>query len=137
MNLNNVIFIPRQPFSEIGKIMNLADVLLVHLIDETLFRMTIPSKIQTYLAIGKPILVGVRGDASDLVQRAQAGIPFIPQNVSSLVDSITKLRSMTPQDLQEMADNGKSFYHKHMSISIAAKKYEKLFESVVKQPTRG
>jgi glycosyltransferase involved in cell wall biosynthesis len=131
MKLNNVLFIPRQPISEIGKIMCLADVFLVHLIDDPLFRITIPSKIQTYLAFGKPILVGVCGDAADLVNQAQAGISFHPQNPSSLVESVMKITSVSPQSLKKMGENGKSFYQTNMSLPTAAKRFESLFQSLI------
>jgi colanic acid biosynthesis glycosyl transferase WcaI len=66
MKLDNVRFMPRQPMHAMGSILAGADVLLVHLKDDPLFRITIPSKTQAYLAAGKPILMGVRGDAADL-----------------------------------------------------------------------
>ena len=58
--LRNVVFHPRRPVEKIGEVLKLADVLLVHLKDDPLFRITIPSKIQAYLAAGRPILAGVK-----------------------------------------------------------------------------
>ena len=52
MQLPNTLFLPRQPVEAIGAILSLADVLLVHLKDDPLFRITIPSKTQAYLAVG-------------------------------------------------------------------------------------
>jgi len=82
--LTNVLFLPRRPVSEIGEILNLADVLIVHLKDDPLFRITIPSKIQAYLAVGRPILAGVRGDAAELVRMAGAGVVCQPENPESI-----------------------------------------------------
>ena len=65
--LDNVIFMPRRPVSEIGTALSMADLLLVHLRDDPLFEITLPSKTQAYLAAGRPILMAVRGDAADLV----------------------------------------------------------------------
>ena len=62
MKLSNVRFLERRPPSEISPILRLADVLLVHLKDHPLFRITIPSKIQAYMAVGRPILIGVKGE---------------------------------------------------------------------------
>ena len=56
--LDNVRFLPRQPMHAMGGILAGSDALLVHLKDDPLFRITIPSKIQAYLAAGKPILAG-------------------------------------------------------------------------------
>ena len=49
------------PMDQIGALLTSADVLLVHLKPDPLFEITVPSKIQAYLAIGKPVLISVRG----------------------------------------------------------------------------
>ncbi len=67
LKLNNVVFHGRKPVSEIGPILRLADILLVHLKNEPLFNITIPSKTQAYMASGKPVLIGVSGDAAELI----------------------------------------------------------------------
>jgi colanic acid biosynthesis glycosyl transferase WcaI len=50
------------------------EVLLVHLRRDPLFAITIPSKTQAYMAMGRPILMAVESDAADLVNRAHAGL---------------------------------------------------------------
>src|SRR6266481_2995369 len=70
----SVIIMPGMPQSKIGDLLAAVDLLLVHLKDEPVFQITIPSKTQFYLAMGKPILMGMRGDAADLVKTAGAGV---------------------------------------------------------------
>ena len=69
MQLPNALFLPRQPVEAVGGILSLADAALVHLKDDPLFRITIPSKTQAYLALGRPVLMAVAGDAAALVAR--------------------------------------------------------------------
>ncbi len=69
MALHNVRFLPVRPAAEIGPLLAAADVLLVHLRDDPLFSITIPSKTQAYMAAGRPILMAVRGDAAAMVKR--------------------------------------------------------------------
>lgn len=57
---------------EVGTLLKEADALLVHLTDDEL-SITIPSRTQAYLAVGKPIVMGVDGDAAKLIEDAQAG----------------------------------------------------------------
>ncbi|MBI9015948.1 MAG: glycosyltransferase family 4 protein [Phycisphaerae bacterium] len=128
-NLNNVIFHPRKPVVEIGAILNLADVLLVHLRDDPLFSITIPSKTQAYMAIGKSILMAVKGDAANLVEKANAGIACQPQNPQSIADAAIRLRTMTQKDLVKMANNAKAFYNNEMDFPIAVSKLESIFRS--------
>ncbi len=129
--LNNVLFLPRRPVSEIGEILNLADVLLVHLKDDPLFRITIPSKIQACLAVGRPILVGVLGDAADLVRTAGAGVGCQPENPESISDAVEKLYRMPRVLLEEMGNSGHSYYRKELSLSIGVSRFEKVFLSAV------
>ncbi|HBO68654.1 MAG TPA: glycosyltransferase WbuB [Deltaproteobacteria bacterium] len=127
--LNNVLFLPRRPVSEIGEVLNLADVLLVHLKDDPLFRITIPSKIQSYLAVGRPILAGVRGDAADLVRTAGAGVDCHPENPESISDAVEKLYRMPRALLDEMGDNGRRYYRGTLSLSAGVSRFEEVFQA--------
>ncbi|MHC4131439.1 MAG: glycosyltransferase family 4 protein [Planctomycetota bacterium] len=131
MNLNNVLFHDRRPRSEIGAVLCLADVLLVHLRNDPVFDMWLPSKTQAYMATGRPILMGIRGDARELVEKAKAGLPFEPENPRSLADAVKKFRSMPREQLDQMGDNGKEFYKQNLAFDIAARKYEQVFKSIL------
>jgi colanic acid biosynthesis glycosyl transferase WcaI len=72
--LQNVVFLPAVPMAEVGDYLSSADALLVHLKNDPLFSITIPSKTQAYMAAGKPILMAVDGDAAELVVRSQCGV---------------------------------------------------------------
>jgi glycosyltransferase involved in cell wall biosynthesis len=129
--LNNVLFLPRRPVSEIGAILNLADVLLVHLKDDPLFRITIPSKIQAYFAVGRPILAGVRGDAAELVRMAGAGVDFLPENPESLSEAVEKLYQIPRALLDEMGDHGRRYYREKLSLSVGVSRFEEVFQAAV------
>ena len=133
MGLNNVLFIGRQPMSKMGSVLSLADVLLVQLKDNPLFRITIPSKIQAYLSVGKPILVGVEGDAADLVLKANAGLKCEPGNPRSIAEVVEKFQSMPQSQLDAMGENGRKFYQQELSLKIGTKHFEAVFESIIKK----
>jgi len=133
MKLKNVLFLPRQPVSQIGAILSLADVLLIHLKNDPLFRITVPSKTQAYMAAGRPILIGVKGDAADLVKKAKAGLSCEPENPQSIAEAVRKFQAMSQQELGKMGANGRKFYEKELSFEIGARKYEKLFEAVARK----
>ena len=101
-NVNNVRFIPRQPINEIGGILALADILLIHLKDNPLGRIGIPQKTQAYMAAGKPILMAVAGDAASLVERADAGIVCKPEDPVSISNAIRKSLAQAPEELKIM-----------------------------------
>lgn len=133
LNLDNVKFFPYQPQSEIASILSIADVLLVHLKDDPLFRITIPSKIQAYMSVGKAIIVGVNGDATDLVIKAKAGVSCQSGNSDSIFDAISKLVEMPKSELAAMGMNGREFYNKELALDVGAKKYEEIFMSVIRK----
>lgn len=128
--LQNVVFVPRVPMSEIGHILSAADVLLVHLRDEPLFRITIPSKTQAYLAIGRPILMAVNGCAADIIQEAKAGLVCHPGNAIDLADAVRQLAGMSPVERETLGRNGKDFYFRELSLQVGARAFEKVFAEV-------
>lgn len=132
--LSNVQFLPRQPLEEVGRIFAISDALLVHLADDPLFSITIPSKIQAYMYAGRPILCGIRGDAADLVQQANAGLSFAPEDPNSLVAAIQKLRSMPADDRERMGACGRTYYQKHLALSAGVEQLEAVFEKTVARP---
>ncbi|MHB9035041.1 MAG: glycosyltransferase family 4 protein [Armatimonadota bacterium] len=97
MGLENVLFLGRHPESAMNDLFSLADALLVNLRDEPLFEITIPHKILAYMAVGKPIIAAVRGDAADVVRNASAGITCEPGNAKALAEAVEKMYH-TPDD---------------------------------------
>lgn len=130
LNLKNVVFIPRVPMSEVGGILQKADILIVHLKDDKLFEITIPSKTQAYMAIGKPILMAVKGDASDILKDAQAGAIAQPENTESILKAINYLYNSSSSELMQMGENSKKYYIDEMSLEKSCKKFIEVFEMV-------
>jgi glycosyltransferase involved in cell wall biosynthesis len=128
--LSNVVFLPRKPISEIGTLLQKADALLVHLRNDPLFEITVPSKTQAYLATGKPIIIGVKGDAADLVEQAMAGIRCEPENAQSIAKAVRRLYTSDKQTLNEMGQNGLNFYKEKLSFQTAIERYSIIFNSL-------
>ena len=129
----NVIFFPRVAYDEIGAILLLADVLLVHLKDDPLFQITIPSKTQSYLAAGKPILMAVRGDSADLVKKSQAGFVCTPEDSEDIADKVMKFLALSSDDLEKFGENGRQYYAKELSMSMGTSHFTDIFNTVIKK----
>lgn len=117
MNLSNVRFLPRVPLAEVQGFLQAADALLVHLADDALFRVTIPSKTQAYLYAGRPILMGVAGDAAVLVREADAGYVFAAGDALALAKSVERLISDGSERRAEMGSRAREFYTDRLSRS--------------------
>jgi glycosyltransferase involved in cell wall biosynthesis len=126
--LKNVRFLPHRPVEQMGPLLALADVLLVQLKDDPLFRITIPSKTQVYMAMGKPILMGVAGDAADLVARAGAGILCQPGSASALAEGVQRFVQMGAEGRAAMGAAGYEFYQRELSIAAGVRRFVDLFD---------
>jgi colanic acid biosynthesis glycosyl transferase WcaI len=129
--LDNIEFLPSVPMEEVGAYLRAADALLVHLRRDELFKITIPSKTQAYMAVGKPILMAVQGEASDLVRRAACGLVAEPQDSVSLANAADKLSMMANEELFEMGRSGLQFYDNELSLRVGAVKFKKVFKRAI------
>jgi glycosyltransferase involved in cell wall biosynthesis len=129
MGLGNVRFVGRIPAERIGGYLAAADALLVHLKDDPLFRITIPSKTQAYLAMGRPLLMGVAGDAGVLVKRAGAGIVFAPEDAGAMVNAIERLAGMDEAERAEMGATGRRFYDRELAMGVGVAQFERLLRA--------
>ena len=131
MGLDNVRFLPRMPMSEIGRVLDLADVLLVHLKDDPLFEITIPSKTQAYLAIGKPILMAMRGDAAGLITESGGGVVCRPDDPADLAAAVRALAGKDRAELLEMGSKGRAYYWDNLALEVGTRHFIGLFEQLV------
>jgi glycosyltransferase involved in cell wall biosynthesis len=127
MGLDNVTIMPWQPVNRMGPILAAADVLLVHLKDDPLFRITIPSKTQAYFVAGKPVLMAVSGDSAQLVRDAGAGIIVPPDDCVAMAEAVRQFSHLTPAEREEMGENGRRYYQTHMSLKTGVDRFESLF----------
>jgi colanic acid biosynthesis glycosyl transferase WcaI len=130
MKLGNVVFLPPVPMSEVGTVLAAADVMLVHLRKDPLFEITIPSKTQAYMAVGKPLLMAVNGDAADLVRQARCGLTAESENPQALADAVDALAAMTADELKTMGDNASSFYRESLGLQVGAARFAAMFKSL-------
>ena len=131
--LDNVRFLGRKPEKEMPYYLSLADVLLVHLKRDPLFEITIPSKIMTYLAMGRPVLCSVAGDAADVVVNAKAGLACYPEDPRALAETIRNLYFMPKDQLERMGRSGRVAFEAKYSVAALMDAYEDLFQRVVHQ----
>lgn len=90
-----------------------ADVMLVSLKDELIFNLTVPAKLQAYMAAGKPVVAMLNGDAAQLVDEAKCGLASSAGNSNGLVHNILQLKEMNKDELASLGMNGREFYKKY------------------------
>ncbi len=122
-----VCFLPPVPMTEVGNMLGEADALLVHLKKDPLFEITIPSKTQAYMAVGKPILMAVEGDAAGLVSEAGCGVVAKSENPESIANAALSIFRSAPSVRKEMADRSRLFYQQHLSLAVGAGRFGQIF----------
>lgn len=128
--LRNVMFLPPVPMAEVGTLLNAADALLVHLRKDPLFEITIPSKTQAYMAVGKPLLMAVNGDAADLVVRSGGGVVAESENSSALASAAEALAALAPEALQAMGHSAKRYYQEQLALQVGVAKFAVIFRQL-------
>lgn len=129
-NISNTVFIPRMPMAEVGGVLELSDLLLVHLKKDPLFEITVPSKTQAYMAMGKPVLMAVEGNAADLVKAAECGCVAISENVESIQQAILKIYHLPASEQLQMGLNARNYYLQELSLESGVKQFIEVFEKV-------
>jgi len=127
--LRNVLFVARQPAAAMPAFYRRADVLLVHLKADPLFAITIPSKTQTYLAAGRPVVMAVPGDAADLVQAAEAGVCCPSENPGALAAAIVELHGLSAARRDQLGRNGLEYHRRNLAFPGQVTNFESVFEA--------
>ena len=126
--LANMVFLPAVPMAEVGAYLNAADALLVHLRKDPLFEITIPSKTQAYMTVGKPLLMAVDGDAADLVRQSGGGVVAESENPEALACAAEQLAAMPVDALAAMGDKAQRFYREHLALAEGVRKFSEIFK---------
>jgi len=130
--LANVVLLPYQPRSRVPDIYATADLCLVPLMEGTA-KTTVPSKLYTIMASGRPALVAVDED-SDLVQTvqdAQCGIAVKPDDADALLQGIQQAFENRVR-FREFGQNGREYAEKHLSRQAIGERYHMLIEELMR-----
>ena len=93
------------------------DAALLILKDDPLFNITLPAKVQSYMACGTPILACIKGTSAETVAEADCGVCAESVTGQGLADAAVKLYRMSPEERKTMGDNAIRYSHEHFSKS--------------------
>ncbi len=127
-NLDNLHLEGHFPIDVMPSIMRSASVLLVSLKDNPIFELTVPNKIQAYLAIGKPIVASLNGEGARIVVESGAGLAVPAEDAQALANAILILYKMSENKLAAMADNGRKYFKKNFDEHVLMTKLLELLK---------
>lgn len=127
--LDRLLLPGRFPMEAMPKIFECASALLVSLKDEEIFAYTIPSKIQAYLAAGKPIIASLKGEGSRVLLEAGAGVVCEPESSEALATSIKRLMALPLAEREEMGRAGRTYFNEHFDMGRQVTRMVEIIES--------
>ena len=125
----------RYPVESMPAFFSCADVLLVSLKTNDIFSRTIPGKVQSYLAFGKPIVGMVDGEAHMVIEDSQGGRACKSGDFGGLAKIIEELANAQPEVLANMGKLGRQYYQKHFDRKMLFLKLEGYFNAATSGKT--
>ena len=129
-SLMNLYLPGRFPVEAMPGAMRKASVLLVTLADRETFNATIPSKVQAYMAAGRPIIACMNGVGGQLVQEAKAGFSVSAEDHEGLANAVLRMYELSEIERDEMASNAKAYYRQHFDHDMLVKELIGHFQKV-------
>lgn len=110
---DRIFALGRYPIETMPSFFKVADVMLVSLKDDEMFRLTAPAKIQAYMCSSKPIAGMISGEGNALIHEADCGIAVPSGAYTELVVELRRLRNLPNEELKKLGRNGKKFCSAH------------------------
>lgn len=114
--------------NEVYKYLNSADFLYLSLNDSELFSMTVPAKLQTYMAIGKPVIANINGEGANLINDSKCGFVTDSGDYNGLIRIFDKILKLPKNECVKKGLNGREFYRKNFKSELRKKQLLKILK---------
>lgn len=131
--LLQVHFLGRHPLESMPHFYAAADALLLPLKREPIFALTIPGKLQSYLACARPILAMLDGEGARIVEESGAGLACPAGDTEGLASQVQKLAAMPASDHMEMGRNGRNYYEANFDRTRLFDQLETWLEDAIQE----
>lgn len=120
--LDNVVLAGRYPSEQMPHIFDRAGALLVTLNRDGILAQTIPSKVQAYLAAGRPIIGALDGAGAEVIRASGGGLVGAAEDADGLRDCIERIYAMSAAEREALGAAGRRFYLEHFEIGRQARR---------------
>ena len=124
-DLENVVFYGRRPLEEMPEFYAKADAMLVTLAADPVLSLTLPGKVQSYMAVGKPIIGAIDGETKVVIEAAKCGFCGKADDAAELAENIRKF--INSQERITMGQNARRFYEENFQEELFMDKLERKF----------
>jgi glycosyltransferase involved in cell wall biosynthesis len=130
MGLNNILMLGQLPKEDMPGIWSTTNVSVIHLRKDDLFKKVLPSKMFEAMAMCCPVVLGVEGEASELLEKAGAGIALEPGNPRELADAVRRLAN-DPQLCRRLGERGMAHVREHYDRTVLARYYIDILSTTI------
>jgi glycosyltransferase involved in cell wall biosynthesis len=131
--LNNLSFFEQQPRDSIPGFISASDACLVLLKKADVFKTVIPTKMLEFMSCARPVILGVDGQARQMVEDAGAGIVIEPESSVALAQAIGQLVA-SPELGQALGQRGREYILRNLSRRQTADCYLRVLEELLASP---
>jgi colanic acid biosynthesis glycosyl transferase WcaI len=129
---DTVRLLGRHPVESMPRFFALADALLVTLRNEPVFSLTVPTKLQSYLACGRPIVAALDGEGARVVEESGAGIAVRAGAAAALAEAVRKLHRTPPAERASMGRRGREYFERHFERKLLLDRLDQWIREIVK-----
>lgn len=126
-SITNVYLLGRFPIQKMASFFKKSDAMLVSLKDDEIFGLTVPAKIQAYLASGKIILGMINGEAANIIKDSNAGLCCDSGDYDKLASNAKLLAALGYEEKLILEGNAKKFYKSNFEKKMLIHKLEEFF----------
>lgn len=113
-----VFLLGRYPLEDMPSFFSHADIMLLSLKEDEIFSLTIPSKIQSYMAFGKPIAGMLNGIGAKVIRDSECGYTADAGDFNALANNVIQAYQQESNVLASMGQKGKNYYHDNFSKKV-------------------
>jgi colanic acid biosynthesis glycosyl transferase WcaI len=122
-----------RPASAMPRYLALGDALLATLRREPIFELTVPTKLQSYLACGRPVLAALDGEGARIVAAAGAGLTCAAQDAEALAAAVVRLHDMPAAEREAMGARGRAYYESHFDRALLLGRLEDTLQRTIEE----
>ena len=127
----SVHLLGRHPVESMPGFFALADAMLVTLKRHPIFALTIPTKLQSYLACARPVIAALDGEGARIVLEAQAGLTCPAEEPEALAAAVLAMARLSPQEREAMAQRGRAYFEGHFERTTLLDRLEGWMKDVM------
>ena len=123
----------RYPMEAMPRYFALADAMLVTLKDEPILGLTIPARVQSYLACGRPIVAGINGEGARIINEAGAGLTVAAEDSEALAGAILNMYKTPKPEREAMGARGREYFLANYKSTLLLDRLERLITELVEE----